>query len=213
MEPMIKFLKKIFYRKIEREFRGCKRVLDLGCGRSSILERLSGDYYSVGVDAFSPYLEESRQKGIHDEYILSDIMKVDFPDKSFDAVVCCQVIEHLTPEDARVLMKKVERWATKKILMTTPNCESGFSPTEEGHAHTEGFDRYGEATVMSHKSGWTVDSFAALGYRARGYQGFERLVGAKGFEKLLYYISLPLSYFFPRQAYQLLAIKDIMGNP
>ncbi len=197
------FLKKLFYWKIQNELRGCKRVLDLGCGRSSFLERLSGDYYSVGVDAFSPYLEESRKKEIHDEYILSDIMKVDFPDKSFDAVICCQTIEHVTPEDARALMKRMERWATKKILLTTPN---GFLPTEEEHVHAEGSD----LALMSHKSGWTVDDFAALGYRVRGYQGFERFFGKQGLRKLLYYASFPPSYFFPRYAYQLLAVKGVV---
>lgn len=202
---MKNFLRKLFYINIERELRGCYRILDLGCGKSSILERLHGNYYSVGVDGYPPYIEESKMKGIHDEYILSDIMKVEFPDKSFDAIICAQVIEHLVPEDAAVLMKRMERWATKKIIMTTPNCESGFSPTEHGHVHEGG----GDPILMNHKSGWTVETFRKFGYRVRGYDGFEQFFGKPGFARLLYYISLPPSYFLPRYAYQLLAIKDL----
>lgn len=204
------FLKKLFYAKLESELRGCKRVLDLGCGPSSYLERFHGGYYSVGVDAYKPYLDEAERKGTYDEYILSDIMDVDFPEKSFDAVICCQVIEHLTLEDAQILLKKMERWATKKILITTPNCQNGFSPTEEWEAISDGFDRYGDSALMKHKSGWTVRDFTVLGYqKVRGYQGFERFFGKEGFGKLLYYASVPLSYFFPRRAHQLLAIKDM----
>jgi SAM-dependent methyltransferase len=194
-------LKKLFYMKIGRELRGCKRILDLGCGRSSLLERLSGEYYSVGVDNYKPYLEESRQKGIHDEYVLSDIMKIDFPDRSFDAVISGQVIEHFTREDAVVLFKKMERWAKKKIILTTPN---GFVPeTEDDHPHE----------FMTHLSGWTVGDFAALGYRTWGYTGFKSLYGKKGFGKIAYFASFLVSYFLPRYAFQLLAIKDLSRLP
>ena len=163
----------------------------------------------MGVDAYPPYIEESKRKNIHDEYILSDIMKVDFPEKSFDAVIAAQVIEHVNSEDAAILIKRMERWAKKKVLMTTPNCQTGFVPTQAGHGHTEGFDRYGDSALMSHKSGWTVDAFENLGYRVRGYDGFERFYGKPGFGRVLYNLSFPFSYFFPRHARQLLAMKDL----
>ncbi len=193
-------LKKVFYAKIDHELRGCKRVLDLGCGKSSVVERLSGEYYSVGVDAFKPYLDESRQKDIHDEYILSDVMTVDFPEKSFDAVISFQVLEHLTPEDGLELIKKMERWVKKKIIITTPN---GFLPQ----------GKYDDNDLQEHKSGWTPSDFRKLGFRVRGFSGLRSIARSESrFLTWLWYLSFPFVWFTPRIAWQLLAMKDVDKN-
>lgn len=186
-------LKKIFYAYLGHELKGCHRILDLGCGPSSYLENLpyKGFRYSVGVDGYQPSLDECKRKGLHDEHICVDIMNASFPDKSFDAVMCCQCIEHLTPKDADILLHRMEQWARKKILITTPNCEEGFALAPEDEAHSPGFDRYSDKNLMRHISGWTTDSFRLQGFKVRGYQGN------------------PLNFFFPKKAPQLLAIKTL----
>ncbi len=190
-------LKKIFYWKIDHELRGCKRILDLGCGKSSIVEHLNDEYYSVGVDAFEPYLEESRQKNIHDEYVLSDIMSVNFSEKSFDAIISFQVLEHLTSEDGLELIKRMERWTKKKIIITTPN---GFLSQE----------KYDDNDLQEHKSGWTPFEFRRLGFRGRGFSGLKIIARSENhFLAWLWYLSFPFVWFAPRIAWQLLAVKNL----
>jgi len=65
--------------------------------------------------------KESKKKQIHNEYILADLRKLEFKPKSFDAILCLEVIEHLTKEEGHDLIKKMEKWARKKIIITTPN--------------------------------------------------------------------------------------------
>jgi len=83
-------------------------VLDLGCGRSSPI-RYCPVSYSVGVELFEPYLEESKKMKIHNEYILADIRKVEFKPKSFDCVLALDGLEHLTKKEGLSLIK-VSRW-------------------------------------------------------------------------------------------------------
>jgi SAM-dependent methyltransferase len=76
-----------------RELIGCESVLDLGCGRHSMVPILPRRIRTVGVEFFKPHLEEAMAKGRHQDYIHADITKVDFENKSFDAVVLLDVIE------------------------------------------------------------------------------------------------------------------------
>ena len=194
---MKNILKKIFYFKIQNELRGCERVLDLGCGQSSILQNLPKKFYSVGVDAYLPYIEKSKEMNIHDEYVVVDMLKVDFPEKSFDAIICFEVVEHLEREVAIALMNKMERWAKKKIIITTPN---GFIPQGE----------YDGNELQEHKSGWTSRDFKNLGFETRGLQGLKIFGNSKyPIVAILWHISFPLVYFFPSLSWRLLAIKTL----
>ncbi len=49
----------IYY--IERELKGCKSVLDLGCGNNSPLRDIKKDFFSVGVDLFKDYIKLSKE--------------------------------------------------------------------------------------------------------------------------------------------------------
>ncbi len=96
-------------------------VVDLGCGTSYILQHVEGKFHSIGVDAFVPYLEISKKKGIHSEYICENIFTVTFPPKSVDCTIMFEVIEHVFKNEGYELIKKMEAWSKKKIIITTPN--------------------------------------------------------------------------------------------
>lgn len=190
-------LKSLFYKKIQHELDGCERVLDVGCGKSSVLERLQKRFYAVGVDGFEPNIAESKLKGAHDEYILSDVTKLTLPEKSFDGIISFELIEHLEKSEGAALLKNMERWAKKKIIITTPN---GFV-SQKGN----------ENALEEHKSGWTVEDFEALGFHVRGLQGFRSLARNNNhFVNALWKASYPVVYFFPSTSWRLLAIKDII---
>ncbi len=101
------FYKKFFptwIEKLKRKLSDCKTVLDLGCGYNSPIQYCKVSF-SVGVELFEPYLQESKKRGIHNQYIKADIRKVEFGSKSFDAVLCLEILEHL-PNDNFIFIKK-----------------------------------------------------------------------------------------------------------
>jgi len=189
------FYKKLFPGWIEhlkRELSDCNTVLDLGCGYNSQIQHCNIPF-SLGVELFEPYLQESKKKGIHNQYTKADIRKVEFKPKSFDVILCSEVLEHLTKEEGYKLIKKMERWAKKKIIITMPN----------GYLWQDG---YGNNPLQEHKSGWNVEELEELGLKVYGINGWKKLRGYKGSVKykptLLWNIILNLTqkitYRYPK---------------
>jgi len=178
-------------------------VLDLGCGNNSPLQYVAIPF-SVGVEIHKPYLDDSKRKGIHTEYILADITEIDLKNKSFDAVLLIDVLEHLTLEDGYKTIRKAEKWARKKVIILTPN----------------GFLWQGELDnnpCQVHQSGWSSDILQGLGFKVFGMRGWRTLRGYKGrfrfrpamFWMIISDISQKITYRHHNQAFQLLAIKQI----
>ena len=202
---------------LRQELEDCERVLDLGCGPSSPLQYCGNVKYSVGVEAFQPYLEESRGKNIHTEYFEKRIEEVDFPRDSFDAVIIIEVLEHLTKEAGFEILEKAEKWAKKKIIISTPN---GYFPM--GAVDNNMFQR--------HLSGWSIDVLEKLGFKCYGVSGLkflylkENAVRSLNNEKdstfsnirfkpkkFFYAINgllQTVSYYFPKKAFGLFAVKN-----
>jgi SAM-dependent methyltransferase len=186
------------------ELVGCQSVLDVGCGRSSVLEALPRVPHAVGVDAYEPALEESRWRGIHDEYIQADVTQLGLSAGSFDAVLIMDLIEHLEHEQGKELIERMGRAAARKLIIFTPN---GFVEQDE----------YDGNPLQIHRSGWTVDDFKRLGFRVVGAKGWSRLRGLRStprrptaITRPLLSISQPIVERRPRHAYALLAIRDLV---
>lgn len=62
----------------------------------------------MGIDIFRPYLEEVRRKGVYHDLILGDVRFLPFKEKSFDAVICMEVLEHLERQDGERLPLRLE---------------------------------------------------------------------------------------------------------
>jgi len=207
-------LKEIFYGYLRNKFKGCDSVLELGCGYSSYLEHMRVPY-AVGVDGWAPAVEKSKEKGTHQKYIVSDIMDVEFPEKSFDAVLSCETLEHLTETDAEIMLKRMERWARKKVIITVPNEPRGLEKIDKSLLSSEGYDRYNNLGLMDHNSAWTVRELENRGFTVKGFKGFYQLRSThhreRGrFTKMLWYATFPLTWlFFPSLGTQLIAVKEI----
>jgi len=145
---------------LQQELADCETVLDLGCGPSSPLQYCKNIKHSVGVEVFQPYLEISKKKRIHTEYVQKDLLEVELPNQSFDAVILIEVIEHFTEEDASTLIKRAESWAKKKVIITTPN----------GYINQKAVDNN---PYQRHLSGWTVKKIEGLGYKCKGLAGLK----------------------------------------
>lgn len=190
-------------RHLQRELHGCTSVLDLGCGKDSPIQECEIPH-TVGVDLFEAYLEESKRKRIHTEYIKADIRTVDFPPGSFDGVMCLEVLEHLTKEEGLALLGRMEKWARKKLVLTTPNT---FVWQDEVDGNP----------LQAHRSGWTARELQRLGFRVRGLKGWRTLRGYRGglkyrpmfFWAKLSHLSQKFVYFVPSLAFQLFIVKDL----
>lgn len=143
---------------LTKELKDCETVLDLGCGPSSPLQHCKNIKYSVGVETFKPYIEESKRGKIHTEYIDKRIELVDFPNNSFDAVIMIEVLEHLPIDIGLNILRKAEIWAKKKIIVSTPN---GYFP----------MDNVDGNIYQKHLSGWSQIDLQKLGFTSYGVSG------------------------------------------
>lgn len=196
---------------LKKELSDCKTVLDLGCGPSSPLQHCGNIQYSVGVEAFKPYLDESRKNKIHSEYLQKNILELDYPDNSFDAVILIEVLEHLPEEQGLEILKKAEKWAGKKVVVTSPN---GFVSQKE----------LDNNPLQNHLSGWDAKKMKSLGYRSRGLAGLKGLrqeaqsdsmdeitstirFRPRFFWFIIATLSQIFTYFIPGLAFELFSVK------
>jgi hypothetical protein len=207
MSRIVRLYKKIFpdfYTSfLVEELKNCSSILDLGCGKDSALRFVDAPL-KVGVEAFRPSLEESKRKRIHHKYILKDIRKLKMKSKSFDAVIALDVIEHLNRTDGLELVKNMENWAKKKIIIFTPN---GFVEQE----------KYDGNLLQLHESGWELSDFNNLGFEVYGANGLRSLRKGKAevrfkpnrFWRVISDVSQKVTFLLPQYAFQLFAVKII----
>lgn len=195
---------------LKRELKNCQSVLDLGCGPNSPVQYCHLPY-SVGVEAFKPYLIKTRNNKIHHRYIFSDVTKIKFKPKSFDAVIMIDVLEHLKKEEGLEMLKKMEFWARKKIILSTPD---GFL--------TQSDIDYNYFQI--HRSGWTVKEFKKMGFKVYGLAGLKSLRGRVNtdgkifteikfrpwfFWLIISELTQLLTYHFPELAFNIFCVKSL----
>ncbi len=193
---------------IEKELKNVKSVLDVGCGRDSILKGINRPIYSVGIDYYEPYINKSKSEKIHNKYLLHDITrKLPFQENSFEVIICTEVIEHLSKEDGLNLLNEMERVAINKVILTTPNgLMIDLHPTKEDNPEEK------------HISGWETDELRELGYKVYGIDGFKFLKRDNGSYKyspelisqIICFLFGYLTYYFPKLSYRLYFKKELI---
>jgi hypothetical protein len=145
--------------EVHRALSGCRSVLDVGCGRTSLIG-LSGFERTVGLEGYLPDAEAARHNRTHDEIVVGDARDLEqvFGQGKFDACIALDVIEHLPKEEGLKMMRSMEAVSTRKTIFVTP---SGFLP--QGHTET--------GDLQAHLSGWEPDEMRRLGYRVIGLLG------------------------------------------
>lgn len=194
--------------ELKKALRGMKTVLDIGCGPTSPLKEFKKELgiYSVGIDIFPENINASKKSLIHDEHYVMDALDIDkkFKEKSFDAVIAIDLIEHLAKEESKELIPKMEAIAKKLIIISTPN---DFLE-QRGHSGNP---------FLEHKCGWTLKEMMGLGFKCRGIVGPHFIHGERASIKLKPIkfwskISLLCQKFinrFPKFAASIICIKKI----
>lgn len=200
------------YEFLEEELKDCSSILDLGCGKNSPLRylRFGSRPFLLGVDAFKPYIKESKKKAIHEDYILVDVRKLEFKPRSFDAIILIELIEHLTKREGFWLIKKMERWAKKKIILTTPN---EYLP--QGIIDSNIFQR--------HKSYWSMRDLEKMHFEIKGIGGWKRTSRllletkrrarcARARNELIRRLTQKIVSKNPEYAFRFFCVKDKIGG-
>lgn len=193
---------------ISRAMVGAESVLDVGCGRNSVLRRVvtKDAVYKVGIDIYEPYVNQAIESGVYDEVLLGDARRLPFGAKSFDCVVAVEVLEHLHKEDGLIMIEEMERVARRKIIMSTPN---GFLDLYAGPK---------DNPDEKHLYGCTVSELKELGFRVYGMNGLKVLWEIKQGQavprikpsilgSLLIDITELYTYHVPASAFQLFFVK------
>jgi len=125
------------------------------------------------------------------------------------------VLEHLEKEQGKKLLEKAEKWARKKIIVSTPN---GFLPGEDSNP------------LQSHRSGWEIEEMRNYGYMAYGLAGWKFLrkrnapeninkeefftirLRPKPFGVIISVLSQILTYHFPKLAFEVFYVKNLIES-
>lgn len=199
---------------LQQELSDCESVLDLGCGPSSPLQYCSNIRYSVGVEPFKPYLKRAKESNTHSRFICKKIENLDFSAKSFDAVIMIEVLEHLPEKAANNILFKAEKWAKKKVIVSSPN---GFLSQKAIDGNQ----------MQKHLSGWNFEKMKKLGFKVKGLAGLKVLrtevqnetmgddltTSIKYKPKKVWFViaglSQILTFYFPFLAFELFSVKLI----
>ncbi|MBP8864208.1 MAG: class I SAM-dependent methyltransferase [Anaerolineae bacterium] len=95
-----------------------KSVLDVGCGNGLLTGQLSKTHQTVGVDRSQAALQQMSEPRCQ-----ANAAALPFPDSSFDAVVCLEVLEHLPYPVFPSVLREINRVARNFVLITVPYCE------------------------------------------------------------------------------------------
>lgn len=86
-------------------------VLDIGCGSGlPVARELAKRFHVTGVDISAEQIRRARENVRHAEFFHSDIMALDFPAASFDAVVALYAIFHIPRGEHDRLFRNIRRW-------------------------------------------------------------------------------------------------------
>lgn len=94
-------------------------IIDVGCGNGLITYVLSEKYTVLGVDRSQKALAF-----VNSDKLLASCDKIPVANKSFDLVLCSEVLEHLPDDVFYSTINELDRIANKYILISVPNQES-----------------------------------------------------------------------------------------
>ena len=112
------------------------KILDVGGGRGELLGWLGPDYDRTILDHSRYAVDLAIAEGRAETGVVTDCNTIPFPDGTFDATFCCELLEHV--EDPAALISELRR-VTKpqgRVGVTTPHLN-----TVDDKQHVWSFDQ------------------------------------------------------------------------
>jgi ubiquinone/menaquinone biosynthesis C-methylase UbiE len=125
------------------DIRGCKHILDAGCGNGRytrvLLHHADRDARITGFDLSQRMLKRARRR-VHSprvSLVSADLTRLPYPDQYFDAIVCGWVLEHLPdPRPGLKELARVMQPGAKLLLLVTEDTLSGSMCSRMWHCRT-----------------------------------------------------------------------------
>jgi SAM-dependent methyltransferase len=93
---------------------GTTSLLDVGCGRGVLLHEMEVPFI-VGTD-----LARRGIRYVKRPAVVSSMLALPFPDRSFDVVLCAEAMEHLDPAMLPAAAAELRRVARRAVVVTVP---------------------------------------------------------------------------------------------
>jgi len=184
-------------------------ILDVACGGGTAMKLINKHkrFYAMGVDISKPCLCEAKKQKAHDDYILCDIRELPIKRKSFDIVLCLEVIEHFEKEEGHRLLEEMEGIARRQVIISTPARLFPQHPPS------------GDNPYQEHRASWNPGELRSYGYKVRGY-GLPFVGGSRGLlarlpgplnfiRKFIWILASTVSYFAPELAGWMICVKRL----
>ena len=130
-------------------------LLDLGCGIQQAVDEVKAKTI-LGVDIWDVYLNIVKDRINTVRILMSELDR--FMDKSYDVVICLDVVEHLDKELALKVIDECKRIARKRAIIYTP---SEFKDNMESISNSWDL---GENPYQKHLCVINTDDFESRGY-------------------------------------------------
>ena len=125
------------------DVRGCKRILDAGCGNGRysrfLLKEADPDAFVTSFDYSQQMLRRARERlrGDRVSHVAADLTHLPYADATFDAIICGWVLEHLPdPRPGLRQLARVLRPGGRLLLLATEDTVSGGMCSRMWHCRT-----------------------------------------------------------------------------
>lgn len=101
------FFKEDYQHHMEENFPQDTQILDVGAGSGGYADLLRNYFKHIdGIEIHEPYIHDFNLKSKYNNLFLGDIRTFDFT--AYDYIIMGDVLEHLSVEDAKSLIAKIE---------------------------------------------------------------------------------------------------------
>jgi 2-polyprenyl-3-methyl-5-hydroxy-6-metoxy-1,4-benzoquinol methylase len=98
-------------------------VLDLGCGEGLLVYKFRPHCAKIsGIDISEKAVKIASRINPDSDFYRKDIVKTDFPPKSFDVVYCFEVLQYIKHKEP--VFKEMFRLARRSVVFSAPNFNS-----------------------------------------------------------------------------------------
>lgn len=102
--------------------RGCKRLVDIGCGDFNWMQNVAGDFEYLGIDIVPSLIASNNAAYGNDKrrFVCMDATK--HPIEPWgDVLICREVLFHLSLNNAKALLYHIKSAGFRDVLLTTDN--------------------------------------------------------------------------------------------
>ncbi len=146
-------------------------ILDIGCGRGNVINALQSG--NAGMRVIGMDLSPEAIEYVSVPSVIACLPDAPFPDRSFDLVICLEVLEHINDSDYRRSLAELQRLAGRYIIVGVPYKENLLSKQavcdDCGRAsHADGhLRRYDDGTAADLFDQFMLDQKTRIGVMQR----------------------------------------------